>query len=79
MAYSSPVPDLLGTANVSSDQVYWEEQSDGLLTNAAYGVQNIHLNSILTYGKNPPDGTVNSIPITSVSNTYKYFTITTIL
>ena len=52
MAYSSPVPDLLGTANVSSDQVYWEEQSDGLLTDAAYGIQNIHLNSILTYGKN---------------------------
>ena len=51
IAYSSPVPDLLGTANVSSDQVYWEEQSDGLLTDEAYGLQDIHLNSILTYGK----------------------------
>ena len=51
MAYSSPVPDLLGTANVSSDQVYWEEQSDGLLTDEAYGLQDIHLNSILTYGE----------------------------
>ena len=51
MAYSSPVPDLLGTFNVSSDQVYWEEQSNGLLTDERYGLQDIHLKSILTYGK----------------------------
>ena len=50
MAYSSPVPDLLGTFNVSSDQVYWEEQSNGLLTDERYGLQDIHLKSILTYG-----------------------------
>lgn len=49
-AYSSPVPDLLGTSNVSSDQVYWEEQSHGLLTDGSYGLQDIHINSILTYG-----------------------------
>ena len=51
VAYSSPVPDLLGALNVSSDQSYWEEQSHGLLTNGLYGLQDIHINTILTYGK----------------------------
>ena len=63
IAYSSPVPDLLGTANVSSDQVYWEEQSDGLLTDEAYGLQDIHLNSILTYGKIKEMGKIDRLSI----------------
>lgn len=53
-AYSSPVPDLLG--NGSSQPVLWEEQSQGLLTDGSFGLQDIHTNSILTYGKlfSPP-------------------------
>ena len=51
MAYSSPVPDLLGSSNVSSDQVFWEEQSHGLLSDGSYGLQDIHIKSILTNGK----------------------------
>lgn len=50
MAYSSPVPDLLGTSNISR-QVFWEEQSHGLLTDGSYGLQDINIHSILTYGK----------------------------
>jgi hypothetical protein len=53
MAYSSPVPDLLGMSNVSSEQVFWEGQSHGLLTDGSYGLQDIHIKTILTYGKAP--------------------------
>ena len=47
-AYSSPVPDLLG--NGSSQPVLWEEQNQGLLTDGSFGLQDIHTNTILTYG-----------------------------
>ena len=51
IAYSSPVPDLLGASNITSEQILWEEQSHGLLTDGNYGLQDINVNKILTYGE----------------------------
>ena len=50
IAYSSPVPDLLGSSNISSEQIFWEQQSHGLLTDGTFGLQDIHVDKILTYG-----------------------------
>ena len=51
IAYSSPVPDLLGVSNITSEQIFWEKQSHGLLTDGAFGLRDIRINKILSYGK----------------------------
>jgi hypothetical protein len=52
-AYSSPPPDAAGSFNTSQydEKGWWEEQTHGLLTDGAYGNQDIKLKNVPTYRK----------------------------
>ena len=54
-AYSSPPPDATGHFNTSQldDKGWWDEQSNGILTDGAFGNQDIKLDHVPTYCECP--------------------------
>jgi hypothetical protein len=52
-AYSSPPPEAIGSFNSSQfdEKGWWEEQTNGLLTDGVYGNQDIKLANVPAYCK----------------------------
>ena len=52
-AYSSPPPDATGSFNTSQfdEKNWWEEQTHGILTDGAFGNQDIKLQDVPAYCK----------------------------
>ena len=52
-AYSSPPPEAIGSFNYSQfdEKGWWEEQTNGLLTDGVYGNQDIKLANVPAYCK----------------------------
>jgi hypothetical protein len=52
-AYSSPPPEAIGSFNSSQfdEKGWWEEQTNGLLTDGVYGNQDINLAHVPAYCK----------------------------